>query len=61
MPYEFACTFVHETDNAVLVRDPASDEEIWIPLSAVVSMHRNVRGEGTIEIEDWIARKKGLI
>lgn len=61
MSYEFACTFVHETDNAVLVKDHASSEEVWLPLSAVLEMHKGARGEGTIEVEDWIARKKGLL
>ena len=61
MSFEFACTFKNETDNAVLVYDHASDEEIWIPLSQVEAMHRNQKGEGTIVVTDWIARQKGLL
>lgn len=59
--YEMACTRKHETDNAVLIVDPASGEEIWIPLSQVDEQHFNPLGEGTIVMSAWIAKKKGLI
>jgi len=61
MSFDLACTFVHETDNAVLVHDHATDEEIWFPLSQVEEMHRDKRGDGSIVVSDWIARQKGLV
>ena len=60
MSHELPCRFVHETDNAVLVTDDDSGEEIWFPLSQVESMHRDKNGTGTIVVSDWIARQKGL-
>ena len=66
MSYELACFFVHETDNACLIEDPASSEQIWIPLNQVEERHGRrdssgrFTGEGTIVMSDWIARKKGL-
>jgi len=64
MSYEYFCIFKTETDSAVLVIDPDSGEELWIPLSQIESMHKsfkNPSGEGTIIMSDWIARKKGLL
>lgn len=52
------CVRVRETDNAVLIE--YDDEEIWIPLSQVESMHFNKLGLGSIVITDWIAKQKGL-
>jgi len=60
--FEFDCTLVRETDSAILVLDHASEAEVWIPRSAVVSL--DVDGEtkvGTIEVEEWVAAKKGLL
>jgi hypothetical protein len=45
----------------VLIWEPLSDEEMWIPLSQVSSMHKGAKGEGTIVVSAWIAKKKGLI
>lgn len=59
--YEFGCTFLAETEKAVLVRDPVGEEELWIPLSQVKSMHKDSKGDGTIVMSAWIAKKKGLI
>ncbi len=59
--FELACSKKHETDNAVLIYDPATDEDIWIPLSQVEEMHFDKNGNGTIVMSEWIARKKGLI
>ena len=61
MSFELACTFRHETDDAVLVYDQATDEEIWFPLSQVEEMHRDRNGNGSIVVTDWIARQKGLL
>lgn len=67
MTYSLACLFAGETDAACKIIDPASGEEIWIPLSQVDERHgkqdTNGRfvGEGTIVMSDWIARKKGLL
>lgn len=63
MTFELACTFVHETDAAVCIIDPASGEQLWIPLSQVEEMHgkkADGTGEGSIVMSDWIAKKKGL-
>lgn len=67
MTFELACLFRAETDSACLIVDPASGEEIWIPLSQVEERHGQrdasgrFYGEGTIKMSDWIARKKGLL
>ena len=61
MSYEMACEFKRETDAAVLIYDPASEEDVWIPLSQVESMHKGKDGTGTIVMSDWIARTKGLL
>lgn len=58
--YEFACTHLRETDNAVQVEDDIHGK-LWIPLSSVESMHFNQRGEGSIVVTRWIAREKGLL
>lgn len=60
MSYELACTVKRETDNAILVYDHATEEEIWFPLSQVDSIHRDKNGNGTIVVTDWIAKQKGL-
>jgi len=61
--YELSCQFVMETESAVLIHDYATEEELWIPLSQVDSMHK--KGEmpcdGTIHMTAWIAKQKGLI
>lgn len=64
--YELSCIKLHETDNAVLVLDPASGEEMWIPLSQVVEMHwrkdpQGDRAVGSVVMTEWIAKKKGLL
>ena len=64
MTFEIACVFLAETDSAVKIFDPASDEEFWIPLSQVEEIHgrkADKTGEGTIVMSDWIARQKGLL
>ena len=61
MSFEFACEFVHETTNAILIRDLKDAEEYWIPLSQVESIHRDKNKlYGTIVMSDWIAEQKGL-
>jgi hypothetical protein len=59
--YELACVKKAETENAVLIFDPVSDEDIWIPLSQIHEMHWNQKGEGRIVMTEWIAKKKGLL
>lgn len=64
--YELSCTKLRETDNAVLVLDPATGENLWIPLSQVCEMHwqkdpQGDRATGTVVMTEWIAKKKGLI
>lgn len=58
--FEFACERLRETDNAVLVLDPASGEEIWFPLSQVESLHFDKNEVGTLVVTEWIAKKKGI-
>lgn len=61
MTFEIACEFVHETDNAILIKDPMTEEEHWIPLSQVDEIHRdNKTKSGTLVMSDWIAKQKGL-
>jgi hypothetical protein len=61
MSYEFACEFLRETDKAILVKEPVSEEEIWIPLSQVDEIHRDKGGRtGSLVVTDWIASQKGL-
>ena len=53
----------HRTDNAVLVIDPASDEEVWIPNSQIEEIH-GIKGNSThftIVMSSWIAQKKGFL
>lgn len=60
---EFAVIFTgRETENAYLIIDPASEEEMWIPFSQTVKRDGKLKGgEGTITITDWIAKKKGML
>lgn len=58
MSVSVECQRKRETDNAVLIC--VDDEEVWIPLSQVDSMHFDGRGSGYIVISDWIAAQKGL-
>ena len=59
--YEMSCHFLRETYNAVLIYDHASEEELWIPLSQIQSMHKDGKGDGTIIMTAWIAKQKHLI
>lgn len=59
--YELGCIKKFESPNAVLIRDLATGEELWIPFSQVFEMHFNQEGEGRIVMSVWIAKKKGLI
>lgn len=64
MSYKLSCIFKRETDSALLIYDFASDEDLWIPLSQIDSIHgrqSDGTGEGTLVVSDWIAKKKGLI
>ena len=59
--FELACQRKTETENAVLVYDFVKDEQHWIPLSQVESMHFDKEGNGRIVMTEWIAKKKGFI
>lgn len=59
--FEASFKFIHETDNAILVYDYASEENIWIPLSQVHEIHREDKETVTIVMTAWIARQKGLL
>ena len=59
--YEFACKKLRETESAILVRDHERGD-LWFPLSCVHEMHFHAKtGDGTIIVDEWIARKKGLL
>lgn len=61
MSFELACEFIRETDAAILIKDPATEEEVWLPLSQVDEIHRDKdRKHGSIVMSDWIAQQKGL-
>lgn len=59
MSVELNCTFVHESDEAVLVVVDSTDERVWFPLSQVEAMHRDKNDHGSIVVTDWIAKQKG--
>lgn len=51
-----------ETDAAILVIEPATGEQIWIPLSQVDRISRKPNSdEADISMTIWIAKKKGLL
>ena len=56
----FDCTYVSETDRAVLVN--VEDEEIWLPKSQVDDLgDNNERGdELTLSIPEWLADQHGI-
>lgn len=55
------CVVKRETDDAYLIVDKRSGEQVWIPASQVKSVHRDPEGNGTIELSRWICGKKGLL
>lgn len=59
--FEYVCERIRETDNAVMVRDYQSHDDVWFPLSQVESMHFDRNGDGKIVVTAWIARQKGLL
>lgn len=61
MSYSLACHLVRETTAAILIKDPATDEQHWIPLSQIEEIHRDANGHtGTVVMTEWIASQKGL-
>lgn len=61
--FEMECEFKRETDAAILIVDPTTEEEHWIPLSQVNKIVRNAEDKrfGTIRMSEWIAQQKGLL
>lgn len=57
--FEIACTFIRETEKAVLIN--THEEDLWIPLSHVKEMHKDKNGEGSIVMTAWIAKQKRLL
>jgi hypothetical protein len=52
-------TIEHETDKAILLNIDGTNH--WFPLSMVNKIIRSrIMEEDTIEVEQWIAKKKGL-
>ena len=60
--FEMACIFVGpETEGAILVEDPVTNIQHWIPFSQVEEIHREGKTNlGTIVMTEWVAKKKGL-
>jgi hypothetical protein len=57
-----ACTIGHETDRAVQVTT-ADGEIVWLPLSQVHAITRNVipnSGRDRVVMSAWIAKQKGF-
>lgn len=61
--FEMECEFRHQTDNAILIYDHASQDEHWIPFSAVQEIHgAKTRGANIrLVMDKWIAYKRGFI
>jgi len=59
--FEIACRRIRETDNAVLIHEDATSDDIWIPLSQVEEMHFDKNQYGTLVVTEWIAQQKGLL
>lgn len=62
--FTLECTFTgRETDAAIQVACAKYGEIFWIPLSTVHEIHRPAEGVGTgsIVIEAWMAKRKGMI
>lgn len=59
MSFEIACRKVYETEDAVLVHDLATEEDVWFPFSQVEEMHFGREKMGSIVVTDWIAKQKG--
>lgn len=60
MAYQFDCELLVETGESVKVLHCDSGEEVWIPRSAVIEIDVDLDYVGTITVEDWVAREKGL-
>lgn len=52
---EIACTFIHQTDGAVLIHDGA--RRVWLPKSAI----EIDRAAGTVTLPESLALEKELI
>lgn len=57
--YDVEC--IAETDKAILVR--LGDEEHWVPKSVVLDESEVFEkgGIGALVVEEWFARKNGLV
>jgi len=59
--YTFDCRRERETDAAILVTHLESGEQLWFPLSTVHETHfHNSTHLGSLIVDEWIAKKKGL-
>lgn len=61
MTLALECTVKKETEKALLVVNPETGEELWLPLSQVEKILRRADGTAEVTISDWIAGQKGLI
>jgi hypothetical protein len=61
MSYKIACAIISETEGALLIEDPASQQQHWIPWSQIEKITRDKGGRtGVVEMTEWIAQQKGL-
>jgi len=58
--YEMACQVMAETEKAIRIKDFATGELLWLPLSQIKEIHRDKFGIGTVVMTEWIAKQKGL-
>lgn len=63
-PVEFQGALIRKTDKAILLHiDGAPEEKMWLPLSQIyISSDAEEEGkEVTVEMPQWLAKKKELI
>lgn len=59
--FQISCHIRHETDDAILLYDDASEQAVWIPLSQVDEIHRQKDNVAVVVMRRWIAAEKGLL
>lgn len=53
---------IKETPGAMLFFDYYSEQEVWLPLSQIASSTRHdTTNYATIQVAEWIAKRKGMI
>lgn len=57
-PCRVECQLLRKTNNSIYIKTRYG-EKIWFPLALVISQSF-LYDHGSIEVEEWIARKKGV-